>query len=71
MAIVNKIRYHETIKYSFAHEIAKENLSFHVLLTVMFPKNIQSNFTQILPLKEIDMTIAAVNYIRQYQLNFR
>ena len=33
-------------KHSFAHEIVRANLSFHVLLTVTtFPKSIQSNFT--------------------------
>ena len=52
-------------KHSFAHEIVRANLSFHVLLTVTtFPKSIQSNFTLILPLKKMEISIAAVNYIR-------
>ena len=43
----------------------------HVLLTVIiFPKNIQSVFTLTLLLKTIERTIAVVNYIRQYQLDF-
>ena len=58
-------------KHSFAHEIVRENLSFHILLTVTtFPKSIQRNFTLILLLKKMEMSIAAVNYIRHYQQNF-
>ena len=41
------------LKHIFGHHIATENLSFHVLLTVtLLPKNIQSSFTLILPLKK-------------------
>ena len=44
---------------------------FMFLLTViLFPKNIGSNFTLRLSFKKIGMTIAAVDYIRQYKLNF-
>ena len=54
------------LKHCFAHKIARENLSFHVFLTVvLFPKNIQSNFTLSMPLKKIEMTIPTVNYISQ------
>ena len=43
----------------------------HVLLTVIiFPKNIQSIFTLTLLLKTIEKTVAVVNYIMEYQLNF-
>ena len=52
MTIGNEIRNHGyiTLQHIFAHEIARENLSFQVLLTVIFfPKNIQSNFTLIMP----------------------
>ena len=57
--------------HSFAHEIVREDLYFYVLLTVTtFPKSIQSNFTLILSLKKMEMSKAAVNYIRQYQQNF-
>ena len=74
MTIVNEIMYHgyiTQVKHSFAQDIATENLPFVVLLTVKnFSKNIQGKFTLILALKTIEMTIAAVNYVTQYQLNF-
>ena len=56
MTVVNEIGSHGyiTLKHIFAHEIAKENLSFQVLLTVIFfPKNIQSNCTLIQLLKKL------------------
>ena len=57
MIIVDEIRKHGYITYvfnSFANEIAIENLHFQVLFTVtFFHKNIQINFTLILPLKKI------------------
>ena len=57
MIIVDEIRKHGYITQvfnSFANEIAIENLHFHVLFTVtFFHKNIQINFTLILPLKKI------------------
>ena len=44
---------------------------FHVLLTViLFPKIIQNHFSLTMLLTTIEIKIAAVNYIRQYQLNF-
>ena len=52
MTIGNEIRNHGyiTLQYISAHEIARGDLFFQVLLTVIFfPKNIQSNFTLILP----------------------
>ena len=55
MTIVNEIRNHGyiTLKHIFAREIARENLFFKVLLTIIFfLKKIQSNFTLILPLKK-------------------
>ena len=38
---------------------------FHVTL---FPKNIQGNFTWILPLKKTEIAEATANYIMQYKL---
>ena len=35
-----------------------------------FPQNIQRNFTLLLALKRIEMTIAPMKYTRQYQLKF-
>ena len=59
------------LKYTFAHKIGRKIFSFYVLLTlIIFPKNIQSNFTLKMLLKTPEMTTAAVNYIRQYQLKF-
>ena len=41
-----------------------------LFLTVkLFPKNIQGNFSLILPLKKIEIGKTAANYIMQYQLN--
>ena len=74
MTTGNEIRNHGylTLQYIFGHEIPRENLSFQVLLAIIFfPKNIPSNFTLILLFKKIEMAIAAVNSYRQYQLNFR
>ena len=43
------------LKHILGHHIATENLSFHGFLTViLLPKNIQSTFTLILPLKKIE-----------------
>ena len=56
MTIVNEIGNHGyiTLKHIFAREIARQNLFFKVLLTIIFfLKKIQSNFTLILPLKKI------------------
>ena len=36
----------------------------------LFSKHIHSNFTLKMALKNTEMTIAAMNYFRQYQLNF-
>ena len=41
-----------------------------LLRVILFAKNIQSNFTLTLAFKKIEMTIAAVNYIRHYKLNY-
>ena len=71
MTIGNEIRNHGyiTLQHIFAHEIARENLSFQVLLTVIFfPKNIQSNFTLIMPWN--GNSCCELSY-RQYQLKFR
>ena len=60
-----------SLTHSFAHEIARENLSFHILLSItLSSKNIQSKFTLILVFKKTELILATVNYIRQYQLNF-
>ena len=40
------------------------------LIVTTFPISIQSNFTLILPLKRMAMSIAVGNYIGQYQQNF-
>ena len=45
-------------------------LFMFVLKIKLFPKNIQNNFTLTLPFTKIEITKAAVNYIRQYKLNF-
>ena len=56
MTIVNEIRNHGYISWVLnivLLKIAGENLSFHVVLKVVFfSKNIESNFTLILPLKK-------------------
>ena len=47
--------------------MAGEKLSSHVFLTLtLFPKNIQCNFTLILPIKNIEITKAPANYIMEY-----
>ena len=59
------------LKFSFAHEKQEKICLCHVLLTVIiFPKNIQSVFSLTLFLKRYEITIAVLDYIRQYQLNF-
>ena len=58
------------IEHSLRHKTPRQNLFFHVLLPVIFSrKNIQSNFTLVLPSKKFEMAIAVENYIKQYQLN--
>ena len=58
-------------KHSFAHEIVRENLSIHMLLTITtFPTSIQSNFILILPLKKMEVSIPVVNGIWQYKQNY-
>ena len=56
MTIVNEIRNHGYISCVLnivLLKIARENLSFHVLLKIIFfSENIESNFTLILPLKK-------------------
>ena len=45
----------------------------YFLTVILFPISIQSNFTLTLSdtaVKKIKITIAAVTYIRQYQVNF-
>ena len=56
MTIVNEIRNHGYISCVLnivLLKIARESLSFHVLLKIIFfSENIESNFTLILPLKK-------------------
>ena len=71
MTIANEIRnkpwlHYLGLSFSFAYQVASENLSFHISLTaIFFPNNIWSNFTLILLLKFFEMATAAVNRIKQ------
>ena len=41
------------------------------LTVILFPKNIQGNFTLRLPFKKNEMTVAPLNYTSQFKLNYR
>ena len=61
------ILYYLRFNHIFANQVPRANFSFHVLLKVtFFLNNIWNNFTLILPRKNFEMAIAALNYIRQY-----
>ena len=76
MTILNQIRNHGLhylhLKLSFAHKIARENLSSHVfyLVIIFFPEDIQSKFTVVLQFKKIEMKTAAANFIKIHKINF-
>ena len=61
------ILYYLRLNHIFANQVPRANLSFHVLLKVtFFRNNIWNNFTLILLRENLEMAIAAVNYIRQH-----
>ena len=60
------------LKDPFSHEIARENSPFHIFLRgTLFAINIQSNFILILLFKKIEVRTGPMNYISEYQLNFK
>ena len=75
MTIVNEIRNNGYTAYilnivALTKQQQKICLFMFLLTVILFSKNIQRNFIPTLPFENIEMTIAAVNYIRQYKLTF-
>ena len=75
MTIVNEIRNHGyiTLKHIFAREIARENLFFKVLLTIIFflKKNSKELYSDTTIKKNLSDNSCCKLSNRQYQLNFK
>ena len=74
MAIVNKTSSHGNITYvldiTFVMKSQWKNRFFMFFGLLYYSlKNIETNYIPILPLKKIEITKVAANFIIQYQLN--